>query len=99
MEDERKLYEVIARLENECTEDPQIAEIYTILDILHETEDTEEIKKCINALQRINDTLFEKYGLRESILDFQVCVNTLRSRYDIVDDSEVVERIDGAFVQ
>lgn len=99
MVDTRQLYEVAGRLETDTNNDMSINEIYTIIDILKETNDHTEITKCITALQRINDKLYDKYGLRDSILDFQVCINTLRSEYDVMDQVDVVKRNDGTFVQ
>ena len=100
MVDTRKIYEVTGRLENDTNNDISINEIYTLIEILIETTDKEEITKCVNALQRINDKLYEKYGLRESILDFQVCINTLRSEYDVTDTDEVINKdADGVYVQ
>lgn len=99
MVDTRKIYEVAGRLETDTNNDMSINEIYTLIEILQETQDKEEITKCINALQRINDKLYERYGLRDSILDFQVCINTLRSEYDVMDQVDVVKRNDGTFVQ
>ena len=100
MVDTRKLYEVTSRLEEECSQDPMIAEIYTLVDLIEQTQDKQEIQKCINALQRINNKLFETHGLRDSILDFQVCINTLRSEYDVMDPDEVINKDDnGVYVQ
>lgn len=99
MVDTRKIYEVAGRLETDTSNDMSINEIYTIIDILKETNDHAEIERCVNALQRINDKLYDKYGLRDSILDFQVCINTLRSEYDVMDQVDVVKRNDGTFVQ
>lgn len=99
MVDTRKIYEVAGRLETDTNNDMSINEIYTLIEILQKTNDHEEIERCINALQRINDKLYDKYGLRDSILDFQVCINTLRSEYDVMDQVDVVKRNDGTFVQ
>lgn len=100
MIDERKIYEVVARLEQDTNQDHTVNEIYTTLDILKETRDKEETQRCLTALQRINDKLYESYGLRDSILDFQVCINTLRNEYDLPDEGElVVHAVDGDFAQ
>lgn len=100
MVDTRKLYEVTARLETDCQQDPSIAEIYTLTDILQKNnQDPPETTKCIQTLQRINDNLYKKYGLKESILDFQVCINTLRNQYNVVDPDEEITRQDGVYVQ
>jgi hypothetical protein len=100
MVDTRKIYEVAGRLETDTNNDMSINEIYTLIEILIETTDKEEITKCVNALQRINDKLYETYGLRDSILDFQVCINTLRSEYDVMDPDEVINKdADGVYVQ
>ena len=100
MVDTRKIYEVCARLETDTQNDMSINEIYTTLDILKETRDKEETQRCLTALQRINDKLYESYGLRDSILDFQVCINTFRNEYDLSDEGElVVHAVDGDFAQ
>ena len=99
MVDTRKIYEVTGRLETDTNNDMSINEIYTLIEILEETTDKEEITRCVNALQRINDKLYERYGLSDSILDFQVCINTLRCEYDVMDQVDVVKRNDGTFVQ
>ena len=97
MVDTRKIYEVTGRLETDTNNDMSINEIYTLIEILQETTDNEKITRCVNALQRINDKLYERYGLHDSILDFQVCINTLRSEYDVMDQVDVVKRNDGTF--
>ncbi len=85
----------------ELKEFTDIEKIKTICEEIEQTQDKQEIQKCINALQRINNNLFETHGLRDSILDFQVCINTLRSEYDVTDPSEEVINKDdnGVYVQ
>jgi hypothetical protein len=84
----------------ELKEFTDIEKIKTICEEIEQTQDKQEIQKCINALQRINNKLFETHGLRDSILDFQVCINTLRSEYDVMDPDEVINKdADGMYVQ
>jgi uncharacterized protein (UPF0335 family) len=98
MVDERKFFETIARLEEECK--TNTTNIYEIYEKLQKANTTEEKTKCIQALQHINNKLFETHGLRDSILDFQVCINTLRSEYDVMDPDEVINKDDtGVYVQ
>ncbi|RAP46440.1 MAG: hypothetical protein BZ136_07480 [Methanosphaera sp. rholeuAM74] len=80
--------------------DSTILEIYNIIEVLQDNPCDEEIKISVNKLQDINDALFEKYGVCDEIIDFQVCINKIRNYKDITDEKEVINHAtDGDFVQ
>jgi RecG-like helicase len=95
----RKFYETTARLETETQNDPQIAQIYHIIDILENKPTQEQTTQALQALQRTNDKLYQKYGDKTSILDLQVLINKLRNHSDVPDPKELIQRPDGKFVQ
>ena len=97
----RRLYEAIGRLEQKYPEDHDILELGVDAEILQENYNLDyEAKRCLNAFQKINDKLFERYGMSDEILDFQVLINKLRSKLDVADEKEVVvHAVDGDFVQ
>lgn len=55
------------------------------------------VKKLLDFAQNLNNKLYEKEGLTESVLDNQVKINSYRAKYDILDENEVIT--DDGFVQ
>jgi len=60
-----------------------------ILNIFHKWD--------IDRKQKDLNKRFEKSGLTDELLDEQVKINSLRNKYDIKDESEIIN--DGGFVQ
>lgn len=58
----------------------------------------EELKECLKILQEQNNKLYEAYGSTDEIIDLQVAINKLRSKYNISDETKVTESNPG-FVQ
>lgn len=50
----------------------------------------------LDLLQKINNKLFELFGLKDFIIDFQVYINTQRH---IKDKTDITEIINEGFVQ
>ena len=95
----KRFNEVTKQLEKKF-DDYSILEIYQIIEILQENPTDEEIEKSVSELQEINDGLFEKYGVCDEIIDFQVCINKIRNYKDITDEKEIINKaVDGDFVQ
>ena len=91
--------EVTKQLEKKFN-DSSILEIYRILEVLQDNPTDEAVENSVNKLQDINDNLFERYGICDEIIDFQVCINKIRNYKDITDKKEVVNHAsDGDFVQ
>ena len=99
----RNLYETVGNLKNKYPEEKSIDDIYQIIEVLKNKPSDEEIKKSVDALQRINNKLYDKYckdGNLDEIITFQVAINKIRNYKDITDESEIVTHApDGDFVQ
>lgn len=57
-----------------------------------------ELKECFKILQEQNNKLYESFGATDEIIDLQVAINKLRSKYNIADETEITESNPG-FVQ
>ena len=96
----RRLYDITERLQEDCNNDNRINEVYDIIELLQNDPSEYEMTKTVNVFQTINDKLFEIYGAKESILDFQVCINKLRYYVDVPDEKELIyQHDDGDFAQ
>lgn len=95
----RKLFEVTGRLESKYIED--YTDAGEVIEIMAEDkENLAEVKKGLDTLQRINDKLFDKYGVSDEIIDLQLVINQLRNAYDIPDKKELIYKCDdGRFAQ
>ena len=95
----RKLFEVVGRLESKYIE--EYTDAGEVIEIMSENQnDMTEVKKGLDALQRINDKLFDKYGISDEIIDLQLVINQLRNAYDIPDKKELIYKSeDGQFAQ
>lgn len=95
----RRFYEITGNLKAKYDE-KSIDDIYEIIEILKNNPSDEEITKAVDALQQINDNLFDKYGVSDEIIDFQVCINKIRNYKDVPDKKELIyKHDDGEFVQ
>lgn len=75
-------------------------DIDELIKILENQPTKDQIEKTVSELQIINDTLFEKYGANDTIIEFQICINKLRNYGDITDPKEIITHADdGDFVQ
>ena len=62
--------------------------------------DMASVESSIRGLQEICNTLYKRYGVQDTILEFQTEINKLRYDFDVVDPSEVVcHSEEGDFVQ
>lgn len=96
----RRLYEITGRLQKDCNNDNRINEVYDIIELLQNDPSDYEMTKAVKVFQATNDKLFETYGAKESILDFQVCINKLRYYVDVPDEKELIyQHDDGDFAQ
>ncbi len=50
----------------------------------------------LDTAQSMNDKLYERDGLTDTVLDNQVSINTYRNKYDLTDSNNV---LDNGFVQ
>ena len=57
-----------------------------------------ELEKCLDILQEQNDKLFKDLGAIEEIIDLQISINKLRSKYNISDKTKSTKSNPG-FVQ
>lgn len=95
----KNLDETIQKLTTKFT-NINLVELEQIIKILQETPTIEEIKKCVTQMQKINDELFQKEGISDEIIEFQISINKIRNYKDIVDEKEIIQRTnDGNFVQ
>lgn len=49
----------------------------------------EGLKETLDNLQQCNK-LYEEYGLIDEVMDLQLVINSLRNKFDLVDESEQV---------
>lgn len=54
------------------------------------TEMKEGLKETLDNLQRECNHLYDEYGLIEEVMDLQLVINSLRNKFDLVDESEKV---------
>lgn len=54
------------------------------------TEMKEGLKETLDNLQRECNKLYEEYGLIDEVMDLQLLINSLRNKFDLVDESEQV---------
>lgn len=60
--------------------------------------DDNELKECFKILQEQNDKLYESFGAIDEIIDLQISINRLRTKYNIADETKNTESNPG-FVQ
>ena len=58
----------------------------------------EELKQCFDILQEQNDKLYNDLGATDEVIELQVSINKLRSKYNIPDKNTMTESNPG-FVQ
>ena len=54
------------------------------------TEAKESLKETLDNLQQECNELYEEYGLIDEVMDLQLVINSLRNKFDLVDESEQV---------
>lgn len=50
----------------------------------------EGLKETLDNLQQECNKLYEGYGLIDEVMDLQLLINSLRNKFDLVDESEQV---------
>lgn len=50
----------------------------------------EGLKETLDNLQQECNKLYEEYGLIDEVMDLQLLINSLRNKFDLVDESEQV---------
>lgn len=50
----------------------------------------EGLKETLDNLQQECNELYEEYGLIDEVMDLQLVINSLRNKFDLVDESEQV---------
>ena len=50
----------------------------------------EGLKETLDNLQQECTKLYEEYGLIDEVMDLQLVINSLRNKFDLVDESEKV---------
>lgn len=50
----------------------------------------EGLKETLDNLQQECNELYEEYGLIDEVMDLQLVINSLRNKFDLVDESEKV---------
>lgn len=96
----RKFYETVGTLKLKFPEEKNLEDIYQVIEILENKPSDNEVKKAVNALQRTCNKLYDKYGMSDEILSFQVAINKVRNYKDVTDESEIINHApDGDFVQ
>lgn len=60
--------------------------------------DEKELKQCFDILQEQNNKLYNDLGATDEIIELQVSINKLRSKYNIPDENTMTESNPG-FVQ
>ena len=48
----------------------------------------EGLKETLDNLQQECNKLYEEYGLIDEVMDLQLVINSLRNKFDLVDESE-----------
>ena len=54
------------------------------------SEAKKDLKETLDNLQQECSKLYEEYGLIEEVMDLQLVINSLRNKFDLVDESEQV---------
>lgn len=54
------------------------------------TEMKEGLKETLDNLQQECNKLYEEYGFIDEVMDLQLVINSLRNKFDLVDESEQV---------
>ena len=57
-----------------------------------------DLKECFKNLQVECNKLYEKYGATDEVMQLQIAINTLRNKFDVVDETELSVDNEG-FVQ
>ena len=60
--------------------------------------DENKTKKILSKLQSATTDLYEEVGLTDEVLDLQTNINKIRHKYNIADETKVIEDNEG-FVQ
>lgn len=50
----------------------------------------EGLKETLDNLQQECNKLYEEYGLINEVMDLQLVINSLRNKFDLVDESKQV---------
>ena len=50
----------------------------------------EGLKETLDNLRQECNKLYEEYGLIDEVMDLQLVINSLRNKFDLVDESEKV---------
>lgn len=50
----------------------------------------EGLKETLDNLQQECNKLYEEYGLIDEVMDLQLVINSLRNKFDLVDELEQV---------
>lgn len=50
----------------------------------------EGLKETLDNLQQECNKLYEEYGLIDEVMDLQLVINSLRNKFNLVDESEQV---------
>lgn len=58
----------------------------------------DELKNILTELQNQSNKLYEEYGLTDEILELQIAINGLRSKFNMPDEIQLTESNKG-FVQ
>ena len=53
-------------------------------------EAKEGLKETLDNLQQECNKLYEEYGLIDEVMDLQLVINSLRNKFNLVDESEKV---------
>lgn len=53
-------------------------------------EAKKDLKETLDNLQQECSKLYEEYGLIDEVMDLQLVINSLRNKFDLVDESEQV---------
>lgn len=56
----------------------------------------EGLKETLDNLQQECNKLYEEYGLIDEVMDLQLVINSLRNKFDLVDE---LEKVYDEFVQ
>ena len=80
--------------------DECIDKIPSILASIEKNNSKSNIIKELDNLQDICNILYSKYGATDEVIFYQAMINTLRNKYDIPDENELIyNHPDGRFVQ
>lgn len=60
--------------------------------------DENKVKKILSKLQSATTDLYEEVGLTDEVLDLQTNINKIRHKYNIADETKIIEDNEG-FVQ